>query len=97
MTHNKIDDEDPYATVAREFALERGIDPNILPSLQRHDEEPKEPLLEGVPGFINSMGAGIVDAALETKDFLVGGARAGSGGLTKPSPRNLSGTAPSTA
>ena len=59
-----------YNDILREMATERGIDPANVPSLNK--PEPNDPLLEGVPGFINSIGAGMVDAAFETKDFLMG-------------------------
>ncbi|MEW4457780.1 hypothetical protein AB1K42_06760 [Roseibium algicola] len=62
--------EDGYHAILRDMATERGIEPSAVPSLQKPEE--KDPLLEGVPGFINSVGAGIVDAAFETKDFIFG-------------------------
>lgn len=62
--------EDPYSAALREMATERGIDPANVPSLKQPDT--KDPIFEGVPGFINSMGAGMVDAAFETKDFFFG-------------------------
>lgn len=62
--------EDGYHAILRDMATERGIEPSAVPSLQKPDE--KDPLLEGVPGFINSVGAGMVDAAFETKDFIFG-------------------------
>jgi len=62
------------ATMARD----RGVSPENVPGIQQtaqptsNQSSNKDPLLEGVPGFINSIGAGMVDAAFETKDFLMG-------------------------
>lgn len=79
--------EDIYQKALTQMAAERGVDTASVPSLQApanpapvetpngsSSESPaeKDPLLGGVPGFINSVGAGIVDAAFETKDFIFG-------------------------